>query len=71
MRSAIIVKLVSEMGHLINDFMLACDSKIAIFWVLHDNPHKKLHVFMDNRAKAIRSNLNQAVTDFRDQHKEL
>ena len=52
--SNIIVKLVSEMGHLIKGFILAGDSKVSIFWVLHDNSHKKLQLFMDNRAKMIR-----------------
>ena len=40
--SNLVTKLVSEMGHLIKDFYLAGDSKVSIFWVLHDNPHKKL-----------------------------
>ena len=69
--SSLVVKLISEMGHLINNFYLCSDSKVSVFWVLHNNPNRKLQVFLENRAKTIKGNFNAAQDDLRTQHKDL
>ena len=53
-------QLVSELGHLIGNFLVCTDAKITIFWSLSDSLEPKT-IFVENRTQLIRSSIQTSI----------